>query len=128
MSDRVEIDASEVRQFAVDLGDAAASIARRVRPVVSKGALKIRNQMREEASGSRHFRIAPTISYDLNETADGVEAEIGPNRYWRAARLANIAYFGGVHGGGGTIPDPEGALNAEIPYFEKALGDLGVEI
>lgn len=122
------IDASELREFAAVLDAKAQATARQVRQVVSKGAVNIKNQMQVEAAGSRWFRIASTISYDMREVeAFGggvIEAEIGPNRRFRAARLANIAYFGGANGGGGTIPDPRGALDAEAPRFEKALSDL----
>ncbi len=123
----VEFDASEVRAFAMRLQDAGAKTQREVKGVISKGALNIRNQMREEASRSRHFdQIVPTITYDLTEWgAFGggvVEAEIGPNKHFRAARLGNIAYFG-TSRGGGTLPDPVGALEAEVPNVEKWLGD-----
>lgn len=118
-------DVSELRAFAVELDQVPDSVVRKIRPVVSKGALNIRDQMRAEMSRSRSFRqIAPTINYDLNVQADGMEAEIGPDKRRRAARLANIAYFGGARGGGGTVPDPRGALEAEVPRFESALSKL----
>ncbi len=118
-------DVSELRAFAVELDQVPDSVVRKIRPVVSKGALNIRDQMRAEMSRSRSFKqIAPTINYDLNVQADGMEAEIGPDKRRRAARLANIAYFGGARGGGGTVPDPRGALEAEVPRFESALSKL----
>lgn len=118
-------DVSQLRAFAVELDAVPDSVVRKIRPVVSKGALNIRDQMRAEMSRSRSFgQIAPTINYDLNVQADGMEAEIGPDKRRRAARLANIAYFGGARGGGGTVPDPRGALEAEVPRFESALGKL----
>lgn len=118
-------DVSQLRAFAVELGQVPDSVVRKIRPVVSKGALNIRDQMRAEMSRSRSFRqIAPTINYDLKVQADGMEAEIGPDKRRRSARLANIAYFGGARGGGGTVPDPRGALEAEVPRFESALSKL----
>jgi len=127
------VDASEVRAFATEMAGAPALAERQVRGVLAKGALNIRNEMRTEAAKSTHFgQIAPTISYDLNTTSafgGGVfEAEIGPNKHFRAARIANIAYFGGSNGGGGTVADPQKALENEAPKFvsalEKLLGDL----
>ena len=53
--------------------------------------------------------------------------EVGP-RKGKPGSIANIAYFGGANGGGGTVPDPRGALEAEAPRFEKALTDLVGEI
>ena len=121
----VNIDASEVRAFAADLGEVGLRVARGVPAAVSKGALNIKNQLQAEARQSRYFRIAPAISYDITSSAEGVEAEIGPDKSRIAtAKLANIAYFGGVHGGGGTLPDPQLALDAEEPKFLKALEDL----
>lgn len=125
----VEWDMSEVLEHAARLEAAAVATEREVTSVVSKGALNIKNQQQAEMARSTHFgRIARTISYDIRTVgAFGggiVEAEIGPNRHWRAARLANIAYFGGARGGGGTVPDPGDALLAEAPRFEQALADL----
>ena len=118
-------DASELRAFAAELGTVPDSVVRKIRPVVSKGALNIRNQMRSEMQQSRSFKqIAPTINYDLNVQQDGMEAEIGPDKRRRAARLANIAYFGGANGGGGTVRDPARALEDEGDNFENALAKL----
>lgn len=102
---------------------AAADLPRLVRPVVAKGALNVKTKLRSEASGSRHFRLASFITYDTKETSSGAEAEIGPEKRG-AGNLGNIAYFGGAHGGGGTLPDPQLAANEEAPRFEKAIGDI----
>ena len=122
---KVEIDVSEVREFVAEMQEIPAQLTRHVRPVVEKGALNIKNQLQAEARQSRYFRIAPAITYDITSSAEGVEAEIGPDKSRIAtAKLANIAYFGGAHGGGGTLPDPQLALDAEEPKFLKALEDL----
>lgn len=122
------MDMSDVNAFAAHLAEAGAATQRQSRAVVERGANNIKRQLRDEASQSRHFgQIAPTINYDLRETnAFGgglIEAEIGPDKHWRAARLGNIAYFG-TSRGGGTLPDPQGALEAEAPRFVQALADL----
>lgn len=122
-------DMGEVRAFAGHLAEAGAATQRETRAVVKHGANNIKEQLREEASRSRHFwRMADTINYDIRESgADGggsVEAEIGPNPHWRRARIENIAYFGSSRRGGGTVPDPLGALLDEIPRFEQAVADL----
>ena len=115
----------DLESLAKDLRELGAVVSSKVEPVVSKGSLNIKNQLQAEAKKSRYFRIAPAISYDIAVTADGVESEIGPDKSRVAtAKLANIAYFGGAHGGGGTLPDPQLALDAEEPKFLKALEDL----
>jgi len=114
-------DFSQLDAFAAVLAQAVPAIQPKVKAVVSKGALNIKNQLREEAEKSVHFKgVAWTISYDITEDAGEVGAEIGPEKK-AAGNLGNIAYFGGVHGGGATLPDPQGALEAEADRFMAAL-------
>lgn len=121
----VEFDASELRDFSSELGRVPATVVTGVRPVVRKAGVNMKNQLREEMGASRHFRAAESISFD--EGDGGMAVEVGPTKSG-AGNLANIAYFGGANGGGGTVPDPQGALEAEAPRFEKALTDLVGEI
>lgn len=120
---RATIDTSELAALVGDLRSSANDLMGKVRPAIAKGALNVKKQMRDEAAQSQHFRIAHTISYDLTGNRDFAQAEIGPVK-GGAGSLANIAYFGGAHGGGGTIPDPQGAADAEAPNLEKAIGDI----
>lgn len=124
---RIEIDMSEVRTFAADMRQVDSRLARHVKPVVKRGATNIKDQMVEEMKSSAWFApVARGISYDL--VNDGYTAEIGPTK-GSPGSLANIAYFGGgVQPGGGTVPDPRGALDAEVPRFQKALADLAEEL
>lgn len=119
------IDASEFEGVIHDLSRAGPVIASKVRPIVSKGALNVKNRMQADAQASRHFgQIAHTIDYDINVTAEGVEAEIGPNKArGGAASLAGIAYFGSSKPGGGTVADPVHALNEEAPRFVQNLAE-----
>lgn len=115
------VDDSELRAFSADLTAAATKVALGAPAVVNNGARKIKDQMIVEMAASNSFKGATeAISYDLD--AAGLSAEIGPVR-GKPGSLANIAYFG-TSRGGGTVPDPQGALEAEIPAFEKALADL----
>ena len=117
------VDASELRALIADLREAPQLVRREARAVISKGALNIKNQMRDEVAKSRHFRFAHTVTYDLKVAGDTIEAEIGPET-GGVGSLAGFAYFGGVNGGGGTVPDPQGALDAEAPNVEKYLDAL----
>jgi len=121
----------ELRAFSKDLTAAGSGIASKVLPVVHKGATKIKAQMRREMGASTHFKgITRAIDYSTtfgtgSRAAGGagvIGAEIGP-RKGKPGSLANIDYFGGSRGGG-TVPDPKGALDAEVPHFEKALSDV----
>ena len=121
----VEIDANEVKEFASELGKVPTKVVTGVRPAVVKAGVNMKNQLREEMAASKHFKAANSISFD--EGDGGMAVEVGPTKSG-AGNLANIAYFGGANGGGGTVPDPRGALDAEAPRFEKALADLVGEI
>lgn len=118
-------DDSELRVFASDLTRSAASIAPKVRAVVVKGGVNIKNQLRNEMQSSFWFKgVARSISFDVVAEADSVEAQVGPETGpGSPGNLANIAIFGSSRGGG-TVPDPQGALDVEAPRFEKALGDV----
>lgn len=123
---KIDIDTSEVRELAVEFRQVPDLLARHAKPIVSKGANNIKNQLREEMAGSTWFkRAAGRINYDLID--GGFGAEIGPESAG-AGSLANLAYFGGANGGGGTVPDPRGALEAEAPKFEQALAKLAAEL
>lgn len=118
----MDFDVSELQRLAADLEAAGAALAEKVRPVVQRGALNIKTQMQAELSESRHFKgITSSVTYDTVVSPTGIEAQVGPDKN-RGGALANVAYFG-TSRGGGTVPDPQGALDAETPRFLKALGD-----
>lgn len=122
----VTIDTSELRAFRDEILHHASYVAvRHARPVVQRGAQNIKEQLQAEARGSRHFRLERAISYDIED--DGFAAEIGPEK-GGAGSLANIAYFGGANGGGGTVPDPRAALDAEIPRFIDQLAQIADQL
>lgn len=126
----ISLDTSELNALAADLTAAGSGIAAKVRPVVIKGAVNVKNQLRAEMRSSTHFKgAASSIDFSMtNAKVFGVgiiEAEIGPRTGPGGVPgdLAHIGYFG-TSRGGGTVPDPQGALDAEAPGFEKALGDI----
>lgn len=128
----IQFDMSEVRELIGDFSQVPQEMARIAKPIVAEGANNIKNQLRDEMEGrltpvstAVGDQIARTISYDL--TDGGFAAEIGPRKEG-AGNLANIAYFGGAFGGGGTVPDPRGALEAEAPKFMDALADAAAEV
>ena len=123
---KIEIDMSEVREFAADMRQVDSRLARHLKPVVEKGAHNIKTQLQEEMRGSRHFApVARGITYDIVD--GGYGAEIGPVK-GSPGSLANIAYFGSSRGGGGTVADPRGALDAEVPRFERSLADVAADL
>lgn len=124
----LEIDTSEVRQIAADASSLPGELSRWLRPAVSKGALNIKRAMQQdlEQSGNAGIRhVARSISYDIIDGDNAVEAEIGPDK--PSGALANIAYFGTSRGGGHTR-DPIEALNEESEAFQKAIADIVEDI
>lgn len=123
---------SEVRTLALDLAEGATAAYSELRAVLKKGAGNIKDQLVAEARGSYWFsfgnKFPSSIDYDIIEGGSTVTAEIGPNKSRRsAASLGNIAYFG-TSRGGGTVPDPQGALDAEAPNIVEWLGKVGAEV
>jgi len=132
MADSIRFDMSEVRALSVDLSRASMRVQGDVVPLVFRGAMAIKAQMRAEMGGSRFFhQIAGAIDFDIKDTATTVEAEIGPDKgkvygggkYHLPGPLGNIAYFGNSRGGG-TVADPQGALDVEAPKLERAIDNL----
>ncbi len=121
----VEFDLSELHKFTADLTKAGAVAKRELRPTVSKSALNIDKQLKKEMFAHRYFKGAGSaISYDIKTEGTSLIADIGPSsEEGSPGNLANIAYFG-TSRGGGTVPDPKGALEAEAPNLEKYLLDL----
>lgn len=115
-------DVTEVRRLTADLENAARTVERPVRDVVSRGALNIKRQMVAEMGSSPSFKgTARSISYDMRGNRYYTEALIGPKvGPGESGGLASIAYYGSSTGGG-TVADPQGALAAETPRFEAAL-------
>ena len=119
----------EVAALAASLSSAPGRVEREVKQVVSKGSLNVKNQLMREAGASTHFKgLARSIGYDLTATAAFVEGEIGPQKERNAAAGLLGAYWGWSRGGGGTLPDPLGALEAEQPNVTAALEQLVGEI
>lgn len=119
-------DFEELRRLERDLGRAADGIAPQVQGVMKNGAGKIKSQMRSEMAASPHFKAAArSIDYDVKAERDAIEIEIGPDKSMGGGEgaLANIAYFGTPKGGGG-VPDPQLALDAESPVIERFLEEI----
>ena len=117
----IEVNVNELRELGVWLRESGPEVNRKAPTVIRKAAMNIKGDWQAAAARSRHFRIAPTINFDERRRGDVIEAEIGPDRRRRAARLAGIAHFGGANGGGGTLGDPTRFLDAEAPRMQEAL-------
>ena len=125
----IDIDMSEVRELAEDMRHVDSRLAPRLKPILEKGALNIKTQLQAEMRKSTHFAtVARGISYEDTSTPGEYSYEIGPEK-GAPGSLANIAYFGGgMMPGGGTVPDPRGALEAEAPRTMQYLASKAIEL
>lgn len=128
MADGMTVDASEIQALARDIDSASGRILPEMRKVVSKGALNVKNAMQKDLAASAHFRgIARSVNYDMAGNDHFSEAEIGPSSEpGSPGNLANIAYFGGVRGGG-TVRDPREPLEEEAESFFEHVERLAAE-
>lgn len=116
-------DVSQLREFAVQVGQVPHEMRPKLDAVTERAGLNIKRQLQAEARQSKSFGvIAPAISYDTIRTRGSSGVEVGPVK-GSPGSLANIAYFG-TSRGGGTVPDPRGALDAEAPRFEEYVGRI----
>lgn len=119
------IDSSGFDELAEELAAAAREILPEVNKVVSRGALNIKRQIQADFRGSEHFKGVRDIRYNRKVAGGDVEAEIGPYVDSEGfGSLVGIAINGGSRGGGGSVPDPLIALQAEEPRFLQALEDV----
>lgn len=119
----ISADVSQLREFAVQVGQVPHEMRSKLDAVTERAGLNMKKQLQAEARQSKSFGvIAPAISYDTIHTRDSSGVEVGPVK-GSPGSLANIAYFG-TSRGGGTVPDPRGALDAEAPRFEEYVGRI----
>lgn len=113
----------QIDQLSADLRALPEHARSDARQVIKRGAVSVKRQLVSEMQTSPSFRgVASAISFDMEERAGSVEAVIGPTK-GAPGSLANIAYWGGSRGGG-TVPEPMGALQAEAPATARHLLDL----
>jgi hypothetical protein len=120
-------DVGELRAWEADLELAADRAPEEAERVVGRGCLNIKRDWQRRWSGLAHAPALPyAISYDVDRQGDIIRGETGPDKLKRQGALGNLVEFGSVN----NAPTPGGApaLDAEVPRFVKAVGDLGVEL
>lgn len=115
-------DFSEVERLSASFSDAAARLPGQARSVVAKGSLNIKNGTREHVSDDPTWkRLAQTVNYDMEGNASYSQGTTGYDDEGQG-ELAGIYEFGSAR----RSPHPTlmPAFAAEVPRFEKAMGDL----
>lgn len=116
-----EFDTSEVGKLAADLEKIPAQAVRPLRAAMQTSARRIRDGMRSSVAGHAHLPQFPSsITYETHEKANGIEAEIGPDKSRTQGALGNIVFFGTSKNG--PVADINAPLDAEAPSFEQAVG------
>lgn len=119
---KIEFDNSEVNRLSVDLSKAPIRVQRRAPKVMETGAYKIKQEMKQDASGHRHLpELDQHLSYDALTPLD---YEIGFDKKGQG-NLANIAAFGSVNNP--PVMDHTAGLRREIPHILRHLSDTAAD-
>lgn len=134
--DEIKADGRGLKRLSAHLDESADKALRDIRAVVTRGALNIKKDAQKRVGRGGYVGAYPTtIGYDTQILADGMWAQIGPDKDRQAG--------GGKHRTPGNLgvlleyeygtpwsaPKPHlgPALLAEAPRFEKALEDAVVK-
>lgn len=116
----VDVDITQLTKLAADLRTHSRKTPAAAVAVVAKGALNVKKDWQAAWSGLRHApALAAAVTYDTTVSADGVGAEIGPDKSRRQGALGNVIEFGTAKNA--PIPGGAPALEREAPKFEDAI-------
>ena len=119
------IDTSELQALSASIASASGKLHAQARAAVSKGALNIKTDTRENVSDSPYWkRLAQTVNYSMTGNAFYSQATVGYDDVGQG-ELAGIYEFGSSK----RAPHPTliPAFDREAPRFEKAMGDLAAK-
>jgi hypothetical protein len=118
------------KELIADLTVAVEEVMPAVEKVVGQGCNNIKRDAAAtiRAASSRGYlpHYPRSISYDVTRTVDTVTGEVGPDAGKLQGGLGRILELGTVNSA--PIPHLFPALDAEAPRFERALGDLAVDL
>lgn len=123
MNEDLEIHATGLTELIADFGKASLKALPEIEKVISKGALNIKQDAAQRASGLAHARAYPSsIGYDLYYLPGSIRARIGPDKDKRQGALGNLLEYGSVNNP--PRPHLSPALDAEAPRTERAIADV----
>jgi hypothetical protein len=115
----ISFDSSDLEALARDLADAPAKLKSGMRQVVRKSASAVRDAARAVAPNPHHAGLyRASITLDVTESGDVVEAEVGPDKDLPQGDLGNLLEFGDARGG--AQPHLVPAMEAQEPQFVSA--------
>lgn len=117
------IDDSQLRQLAADLDAAPRKVD--ALKLVTVEALKTKKDWAARWTGIRGMpHLARSVTYDVEQTASGAEAEIGPDPSRTQGPLDNIVEFGSSINGP-IRPVTKAVADAAADRLEDFLGIAG---
>lgn len=123
----MDVDTSELREWSATLNRAADECPEEVKKVVGRGMLNMKKDAQARVRGHVHLpHLARSFTYDVVRRGDVITGEIGAERGRLQGKLDVFIEYGTPTSA--PIPHWAPALEAEGPRFEKALGDLGVDL
>lgn len=113
-----EIDG--LTNLVADLSRASVTAGAAAHKVVAKGALNVKKDWQQRASGLAHAPLYPaSITYETKIKGLGVEALIGPDKSLPQGALGNLITYGSVNNP--PTGDDVAVAEAEAPRFAAAL-------
>jgi hypothetical protein len=110
-----------------DLRKAAATAVEQAKKVVGAGCNNIKKDAKKRVAGYAHLPHYPrSIDYEVTAAATTVTGEVGPNHAKLQGGLGRVIELGTVNNA--PIPHLSPALDAEVPGFERYLGELGYDL
>lgn len=118
-----DFEISGLDELVSDMSNAPGKAQRSVVGVLHKGALNVRDDWRQRASGLRHAPLYPnSITADFGWDGSAYVAEVGPDKSRPQGALGNLITYGSVNNP--PSGDDVAVADAEAPRFEKAMQDL----
>ena len=126
--DGFDVDMTQVKALAADLGGVGARLRPAVKGVITKGALNIKNAAKQAIlDQTRHIYVKQypySITYDVSVGAGAtVTAEIGPDKDKPQGALGNLLEYGTPRDG--PLPHLNPALDAEEENTVTWMGIVG---
>lgn len=129
------LDITQMNRFDLVLKHFPKDSVAKAANIMRRGAFEAKKNLAEDAKKSDYFKqIGRSISYDTKVRHFGLEIELGPDKdrsYGENGStpgpLANVAYFGGANGGGGSL-DFDEPVEREFDQIDKYLASLGDDL
>lgn len=116
-------DVDGLTHLVADLNRASVTAGAAAHKVVTKGALNIKKDWQQRASGLAHAPLYPaSITYETRIKGGAVEALIGPDKSRPQGALGNLITYGSVNNP--PTGDDIAVIEAEAPRFVDAMRDV----